>query len=246
MPRWLIALALAVASISLAETNSNPSSATGRAVTTWSRAAHPLPNALNADPTLRSARVPSPNGKYEIACSVTAQVQQVSDSEAEDIPSCELVGSGKRMPIDLKVGPEALWSPDSDAVAVTHSDGGALGTYHVLVYRPEDNAPVELASAVRKDLARRFPACVGGGCTAEERRRMRRSSDWVNVAAIRWMENSDRLLLMAWVPDSSGFGANLGKYNGYLVDAHTGRILNRYSQEEFQKRFRKYCGDWGL
>jgi hypothetical protein len=248
MPRWSVALAfaLAAASLSLAETNSKPSSAHAGAVTTWSRAAHPLPNALMPDPGLRTARVPSPNGKYEIACNLLPKVQTVSNSEMLNAPSCELVAPGKRMPIDLQVGPEALWAPDSDAVAITHSDGGALGTYHVLIYRPESDDQVELASAVRQDLARRFPACAGRGCTAEERRRLRKNSDWVNVAAIRWMENSRRLLMMAWVPDSSSFGANLGKYNGYVVDARNGRILNRYSEQEFQKKFRKYCGDWGL
>jgi hypothetical protein len=52
--------------------------------------------------------------------------------------------------------------------------------------------------------------------------------------------------MMAWVPDSTAFGANLGRYNGYVVDAHNGRILNRYSEAEFKRRFKKYCGDWGL
>jgi hypothetical protein len=68
----------------------------------------------------------------------------------------------------------------------------------------------------------------------------------VNVAAIRWTERSNRLLMMAWVPDSSSFGANLGRYNGYEVETRTGRILRRYDQREFKQRFGKYCGDWGL
>jgi hypothetical protein len=230
-----------------AETSSKTPAARSE-ITTWSRAAHPLPYAVGPDPSLFNARVPSPNGKYEIACNSVPREQKVSDSVSErlDAPSCELVGPGKRTAIDLKVGPEALWAPDSDAVAITHSNGGALGTYQVLIYRPDSNGPVEIASAIRKDLAQRFPACVGGGCTADQRQQMHRNHDWVNVAAIRWMEKSDRLLMIAWVPDSTAFGANLGKYNGYIVDAHSGRILNRYSEPDFKKRFRKYCGDWGL
>jgi hypothetical protein len=219
-------------------------------VTTWSRSAQSLPYTLNPDPTLRNTRIPSPNGKYEIACSSAPREQRVSDSVSETLEAsaCEFVGPGKRIPIDLQVGPEALWAPDSDAVAITHSRGGALGNYRVLIYRPESNQAVDIATQVRHDLARRYPACVGSlaDCTREQRAEMRKNVVWVNVAAIRWMEKSDRLLMMAWVPDSSAFGANLGRYNGYVVDAHNGRILSRYSEREFKRRFKQYCGDWGL
>jgi hypothetical protein len=219
-------------------------------VTTWSRSAQALPYTVNPDSALRNARVPSPNGKYEIACNSIPKEQKVSDtiSETLEAPACEFVAPGKRVPIDLQVGPEALWAPDSDAVAITHSLGGALGNYRVLIYRPENEEAVDIAAEVRQDLARRYPACVGSfaGCTAQQREQMRKDSLWVNVAAIRWMEKSDRLLMMAWVPDSTAFGANLGRYNGYVVDAHNGRILNRYSEAEFKRRFKKYCGDWGL
>lgn len=219
-------------------------------ITTWSRSAHPLPYSVNSDAALRNARIPSPNGKYEIACNSVPAEQKISDSVSETIatPSCEFVAPGKRLPIDLEVGPEALWAPDSDAVAITHSRGGALGTYQVLIYRPENSSPVDVANSIRQDLARRYPACVGveAGCTAAQRKAMRRDVSWVNVAAIRWTQQSNRLLMMAWVPDSSEFGANLGRFNGYVVDAHTGQILNRYSEQEFKRRFKKYCGDWGL
>lgn len=250
MSRWTLAVAVILAATlsPSAETNSKPSAPRAE-VTTWSRSAHPLPYALSPNPVV-TTRIPSPNGKYEIACNGMPHEQRVSDSVSErlEAPSCEFVAGGKRLPIDLEVGPEALWAPDSDAVAITNSNGGAVGTYRVLIYRPESSGPVELASAVRKDLARRFPACAGttAGCTSEQRKKMQRDVSWVNVAAIRWMEKSDRLLMLAWVPDSSEFGANLGKYNGYVVDAHSGRVLNRYSEDEFKKRFRKYCGDWGL
>ena len=249
MSRRFAALAVALlAAAALPAGTTTKNAPTRSAVTTWSRAAHPLPYTVNPDPSLRNARVPSPNGKYEIACSALPKEQKVSESVSEtlDAPACELVGPRQRTPIDLQVGPEALWSPDSDAVAITHSRGGALGTYQVLIYRPEKAGPAEIATAVRKDLAKRCPACIRGGCTGAQQREMRRNSDWVNVAAIRWMDSSDRLLMMAWVPDSSAFGANLGRFNGYVVDARTGRILNRYSETEFKRKFKKYCGDWGL
>jgi hypothetical protein len=219
-------------------------------VVTWSRSAQPLPHAVNPEPALRHTRIPSPNGKYEITCSSTPKETRVSESvsEMQQASSCEFVAEGKRVPIDLEVGPEALWAPDSDAVAVTHSRGGALGTYQVLIYRPEKSGPIDISTEVRKDLARRFPACVGphAGCSAAQRKAMRRNVGWVNVAAIRWMESSNRLLMMAWVPDSSEFGANFGKLSGYVVDARDGHILSRYSHEEFKRRFKTYCGNWGL
>ncbi len=251
MPRRSIALAisLVVASSLAAAPNSRPSA--GRVeVTTWSRSAQPLPYAVKLDPAMLSARIPSPNGHYEIACNAVPAEQRISESVSERVqtPSCVFVASGKRMPIDLQIGPEALWSPDSEAVAITHSRGGALGTYQVLIYRPENNGPVDIATSVRQDLARRYPACAGAqaGCTARARKQMQRNVQWVNVAAIRWMENSDRLLMMAWVPDSTEFGANFGRLNGYLVDARTGHILTRYSEHQFKQRFKNEFGDWGF
>jgi hypothetical protein len=229
----------------------NPGNVPARAeVTTWSRAAQALPYTVNPEAALRNARVPSPNGKYEIACTTIPKEEKVSETITETLetPACEFVTPEKRLPIDLQVGPEALWAPDSDAVAITNSRGGALGNYQVMIYRPGKDDPQDIAEAVRRDLARRFPACVGpeAGCTPEQRKSMEEDVVWVNVAAIRWMQNSDQLLMMAWVPDSSAFGANLGRYNGYVVDAHDGRILSRYSESEFKRRFKKYCGDWGL
>lgn len=235
--RYLALAALALAPALSAGRNGNTLAVAQ--VTTWSRAARPLPYTANADPALRNAHIPSPNGKFEIACASAAD---------PDTPACAIVAADKRVPIDLQVGPEALWSPDSDAVAITHSRGGALGTYQVLIYRPESTDAHDIATSVRRDLARRYPACIGAqaGCTREQRLQMQRDPSWVNVAAIRWMDTSDQLLMMAWVPDSSAFGANLGHRQGYLVDTRTGRILRRYSETEFQKRFRKYFGDWGL
>ena len=75
---------------------------------------------------------------------------------------------------------------------------------------------------------------------------MRRNVGWVNVAAIRWMEDSDRLLMMAWVPDSTEFGANYGRMSGYVVNAHNGQIVTRYSESEFKSKFKDEFGDWGL
>jgi hypothetical protein len=249
-PRFLaLAVCLAAAPALLAGTNTKDSSAHVD-VTTWSRSAHPLPYSVNPDPALRNTRIPSPNGKYAIACNSVPQERRVSDSVSETLEAtaCEFVAPDKKVPIDLEIGPEALWAPDSDAVAITHSRGGALGTYRVLIYRPENSGAVDISTTVRRDLARRFPACVGGmaECSSDQRKAMRKNVAWVNVAAIRWMEKSDRLLMLAWVPDSSAFGANLGRYHGYVVDARDGRILSRYSESEFKRRFKKYCGDWGL
>lgn len=217
-------------------------------VITWAREAQPLPYAVTTDAGLRNAHVPSPNGKYEIACNSAPQerVLNASVSEKIDVPSCEFVGRGKPVPIPIEVGPEALWAPDSDAVAITQSRGGALGTYQVRIYRADDQRAMDISGDARRDLARRYPACVSAGCTAAQRKQMQRDVNWVNVAAIRWMEKSKRILLMAWVPDSSDFGANLGRHQGYVVDARTGKILSKYSQEEFTRKFKKYCGDWGL
>lgn len=245
----VLSIFLAAASGLPAAPNSRPTQAHMQ-VNTWSRQAQPLPYAAKYEAAMESVRIPSPNGQYEIACNAEAVEQRVSESVSErgQSPRCAFVASGKRMPIDLQVGPEALWAPDSKAVAITNSRGGALGTYQILIYRPENNGPVDIANSVRHDLARRYPACVGAqaACSVRDRKQMSRNVGWVNVAAIRWMENSERLLLMAWVPDSTEFGANYGRMSGYVVNAHTGQILTRYSENEFKSKFKNEFGDWGL
>lgn len=220
-------------------------------VLTWSRTASPLPFPTSQNIALVNTRVASPDGQHEIACSAVPVEERGQDGGWQIVqrPSCFLVGGGRRLSeISLAVGPEALWAPDSRAVAVTGSNGGAIGTYNVSIYRADRRGSQEISSAVRDDVARRFPPCVGrlAGCTRGERKQLRRNHSWVNVAAIRWEKGSEQLLLLAWVPPSAYFGANMGRYNGYVVDASTGAILKRYSKEQFERKFRKYCGDWGL
>src|SRR3569833_1404535 len=94
--RYLALASLVIASTLFAGTNSKTSLSQ---VTTWSRAAHPLPYAVNADPALRNARIPSPNGKYEIACNSVAHEQRVSASVSEmmEAPSCAIEAAGRRV-----------------------------------------------------------------------------------------------------------------------------------------------------
>ncbi len=244
MLRSLFAALFCFALISFGTAATHKDADASRPVLTWSRAAIPLPFPAAQDPSLVNTRVPSPDGKHEITCGAGETFREDSAQAA-----CFLMAHGKRVSeITLATGPEALWAPDSRAVAITSSNGGALGTYRVGIYRPGRNGSTDISSAVRRDLARRFPPCVGrlAGCTTEERRNLKRDVSWVNVAAIRWDKGSSRLLMLAWVPSTAYFGDNMGKYNGYVVDASSGHILRRYSKKEFEHRFRKYCGDWGL
>ncbi len=151
----------------------------------------------------------------------------------------------------LESHPEVAWSPDSRAFFVTYSDGGLVGSWHVLVYSVEGKTltSIDVAKAVREDLVGRFPPCKTGGyknlaCSDQEIRAFRKDLDWVNVAAIKWLGGSNKLLLVSQVPCSSRYGFNMCRYMGYIVSVPSGKILSRYSKRSFHKQWGRYCGNW--
>ena len=203
MSRRFIVLALLLAATSgfPAAPNSRPTQQHIQ-VSTWSRSAQPLPYAVKFDASEASLRIPSPNGQYEIACNTTAVERRVSHSPSEraPAPNCAFVASGKRMPIDLEVGPEALWAPDSRAVAITHSRTWSRwhlqGLHLPAREHGADGYRRRGPSTILRDAI--LPAWGRRPVVAHAiESSMRRNVGWVNVAAIRWMEDSDRLLMMA-------------------------------------------------
>jgi hypothetical protein len=139
--------------------------------------------------------------------------------------------------------PYALWSPDSDLLSITSSDGGAVGNWKVYVYSVEGDAVVkhDVMRQVQSELARVFPAGVDPFFSQREREQFARDPSWVNVFAVRWLSNPERLLVLASVPPSSRYGANLGKHRGYIVEPRTGHILHRCKETEFTQR-NSVCG----
>jgi hypothetical protein len=102
---------------------------------------------------------------------------------------------------------------------------------------------VDVTRFVRRDLARRFPPCMGipAGCFADGKF-FAEPLDWVNVYAFHWVEGSRRLLLAAGVPPSSGYGRNMGTVVGYVVEVPSGKILSVYSERDFANTWQRYIG----
>ena len=150
--------------------------------------------------------------------------------------------------IDPWANPEAAWSPDSKAFWITSTDGGIVGDWRVQVFFVDSSQirEVDVSRYVRNDLARRFPPCdfkgIPGECNSEERKRLTEKLDWVNVYAFHWIEGSRKLLLVGAVPPSSGYGRNMGRLQGYIVEVPSGKIISVYSEEAFVKTWGKFIG----
>jgi hypothetical protein len=206
----------------------------------WSAGSTSLPQFWDKDS--KPVGVPAPNGKLTLR--VVGKKTGSMYPEDEMIPDYFLEKAGRRLQpaIRLYASPFALWSTSSDLLAITSSDGGAVGNWRVYVYSVEGDAVVEhnVMRQVQEELARAFPAGINppGHSFFSRRDREQFASDpsWVNVSAVRWIENPERLLILASVPPSSGYGANMGQRRGYVVEPITGRILLRCMETEFTNR----------
>lgn len=124
------------------------------------------------------------------------------------------------------VNSEVAWSPDSQAFFVTYSDGGAVGQYHVLVYRFEEAGlrsfePVPNGSRLFKTF------CV----TPED----------PNVGAIRWGPDSKTLLIAVEVPPHSSC-ASMGTFRAVEITIPEGKPLKSYNQLEAKRLFGSSLG----
>jgi len=124
------------------------------------------------------------------------------------------------------VDAEVAWSTDSSAFFVTYSDGGAIGTDHVLVYRVDDigvhqREPVPNGARLFK------PNCVTG--------------DRPNVAAIQWGKDSSTLIIAVEVPPQSGC-SNMGTFKAFEISLADDRVLKEYGQLAAKRVFRKTLG----
>lgn len=113
--------------------------------------------------------------------------------------------------------PEIGWSPTSAFFFVTYSDGGAVGTYHVSVYRisAAKIGKIDLTGAVRRDFQRHYPKCD--------------SPEEPNIAGVAWSSDSTTLLVAAQVLPHSNCD-NMGTFNLYTVAVSNGRIIDRIPQ----------------
>ncbi|MBV9608652.1 MAG: hypothetical protein JO187_03760, partial [Acidobacteria bacterium] len=173
----------------------------------WSRQAVALAYWQDA-PFIEKAKdltIPSPDKRK----AVVVRPRSKDAGTDEVLPELYVVDDGTRIKPDIVpyFHPELLWSPDSNAVAVSSSSGSVLGEWRVLLYfvRREGFLPLDLTQQVRADLARRHPPCLGETATCNARK-LAKDLSWVNVAAIRWLGDSSKILVVAQVPCSPAYG----------------------------------------
>ncbi len=128
---------------------------------------------------------------------------------------------------------EVLWSPDSQALAITWSDGGYVGTWRPRVFlvargRVQEARVVE---EMLKDFAVRF--------TCEKLGDLK---DSANVAVLHWIKGSSKLLLVAEVPNHSSC-KDMGSVMGYIVSVPSGKVLQRLSLRQLRAQWGQFLGE---
>jgi hypothetical protein len=175
----------------------------------------------SAAATSPDEEVRSPDGKRHIL------VRSTNDT----VLAFAVDEAGKKFPVPTEAWPcpEIGWSSASDLFFVNYSDGGAVGAYHVGVYRLSRGrlAAIPLASGVQRDFLRRYPKCF--------------SPEEPNIAGIAWANNGKRLLVAAEVLPHSNCD-NMGTFMLYEVAVPSGTIMRRYAQIEAKKSFYHLLG----
>ncbi len=123
---------------------------------------------------------------------------------------------------------EIIWSPDSSAFVITASDGGAVGTWFISVYLLENDS-VRYAD-VAQEVIRHFKRYYK--CDEPEE---------PNVGAVKWLNDSKQLLLVAEVPPHSTC-REMGKFKGYIVDIPSGGILEEIDEKDVRLNWSGYLG----
>lgn len=139
-----------------------------------------------------------------------------------------LTHKGRKYPLEFGayVEAEVAWSPDSRDFFVTYSDGGAVGTFHVLVYRVDDTG-VHRSEPVPNGRRLFQPDCM--------------SKEFPNVGAIQWGENPGTLVIAVEVPPHSSC-VDMGTFRAFEISVADGRKLREYGQLKAKRLFAKTLG----
>jgi len=178
-------------------------------------------NACADDSKSETAAVASPDGKK----SITIKISHEGNLEL----ALQEGDAAYTLPSFNWSCPEILWAPDSKAFFLNYSDGGAVGNFHVVVFRlnEEGFTSYEPTQAAKADFLKNYPTCF----RPEE----------PNMAGIAWQENSHRLLISAEVLPHSNCDM-MGTFSAYVVDADSGKVLAKHGQLDAKKRFRPLLG----
>jgi hypothetical protein len=114
---------------------------------------------------------------------------------------------------------------DQSRIALTYSDGGAIGSFHVRVFWMNGDGV--------KDLSKSIDPAV-----ADFKSRHYCKARGNNVTGLKWV--GDSLLLLTEVYPTGDCGPDLGHLEGYLVSVPEGEILNHLTLSQL-KRYPGIC-----
>jgi len=104
-------------------------------------------------------------------------------------------------------------------IALTYSDGGAIGAFHVRVFLIDESGVKDASSSINQavaDFKSRHHCRIRGN----------------NATALKWVDGA--LLLLTEVYPTGDCGADLGHLEGYLISVPYGEILERLTLRELQ------------
>jgi len=128
---------------------------------------------------------------------------------------------------------EVLWSGDSQAFAITSSDGGYVGTWRPRVFLIRRGTVREL------ELHKQVIAEFSLKSFCEKPGDLR---DSANIVAVRWIAGSAKLLMAAEVPSHSSC-RDMGSVTGFIVEVPSGKILERLTWPELRTQWGRYLGE---
>lgn len=140
----------------------------------------------------------------------------------------ETQSRSSELDLGVGVGAEIGWSPDSDAFFLTRSPAGRNGIYGTTIQLLEGDTVkiVDLTPVVEKVFGHPVKCDV---------------AEPPNVAGIKWLADSHRLLVAAEIVHHSNCDSN-GTFKLYLVSVPDLRILGEYSQLKAKKLFWRDLG----
>jgi hypothetical protein len=110
-------------------------------------------------------------------------------------------------------------TPDQAHIALTYSDGGAIGGFHVRVFLIDGNGV--------RDVSKSIEVAV-----ADFKARHYCKTRGNNVSALKWIRGS--LLILTEVYPTSDCGPDLGHLEGYLVSVPQGKILEHMTWNQLK------------
>jgi hypothetical protein len=166
-----------------------------------------------------------------------------SDPQYPDIlvANIEVLRLGMKLGAVVSVGAvqdELVWSPDSKAFFLNGNNNG-YSDYHVAVHVLDAPSlgPGYITDEVEKDMAQSFPPCRAAYTPDNCAELAKNPSDYIGAAAVDWVGDSSRIVIMAEVAPSSSMGGIMGQVLGYEVDVPSGKIERRMTAQEFGRRW---------